>query len=790
MTDLLDLARHVGPQAGGTASAWGILLRVTVLLLAAMLVALALRRSSAALRHLVWALSLVGTLLIPLCHWAFPAWQWAILPERQRPASTSIAPVARDASKNAPLRFGFSPPPSDASVSQTFEIPPITSAAAITEQSTATLSPQPRWSWPVFLGVLWVLGTLLGLVWLGIGIVGAWHVARRAQPAADPRWRQILQQLFAPCGFRRPIEVRECPQVSVPMTWGLRRPVILVPTGSAAWSEEAKRSVLLHELGHIRRGDCLVHLLGRLACVAYWFHPLVWLAARQLRKTSEQAADDMVLSSHVAPPDYAEHLVGIAGQMRGLHLFGHVALPMASSSDLEGRVLAILDSKRNHRSLKRKTCYALVIVAVLFLIPCALLRLGYAENKRSPGETAAAKNAPANPTARTGAASATPAAPPTPPSTASGKAVRPVESHVELSIVVARHVLLLEGKKIVTWAELEMMIAALPDSSQAYPHFYITRGAREAGVEKMAKAEIWRLHSTFKLKGHSEGSLWPRTDFRYDQIKTAADLVPNERLRAEGQVVDGKGGAVADAEVLLVMPVDKSISYKSYHVALVAGRVRNPLEHVMTHSGNQGRFSLFPPEHAEFYVVALHPTAGFGLEQRTALSDSGKIRLLPWATLVSRLDGERGERQEASLRTRVAERDGLPEVIFNQYWNDLKKESPADTFRFTCVPPIFETTIDRDFPSEQGGSIGLPGATLNLLPGETRRLDLAPLSDKQARAIAVDAKRVQTGETPNGRAQRAAARAADGVWESGRPGRQAGRRGDCVPARVVDLSVQ
>ena len=52
---------------------------------------------------------------------------------------------------------------------------------------------------------------------------------------------------------------------------------------------------------------------------------------------------------------------------------------MASPSDLEGRVLAILDPQRNHRSLKRKTCYALMLVAALLLIPCALLRLGYAE---------------------------------------------------------------------------------------------------------------------------------------------------------------------------------------------------------------------------------------------------------------------------------------------------------------------------------------------------------------------------------------------------------------------------
>ena len=81
MTDLLDFVRHVGQNAGGTASALEILLRVTVLLLAAALVVLGLRRSSAALRHLVWALSLAGALLLPLCSWAFPAWHWAILPE-------------------------------------------------------------------------------------------------------------------------------------------------------------------------------------------------------------------------------------------------------------------------------------------------------------------------------------------------------------------------------------------------------------------------------------------------------------------------------------------------------------------------------------------------------------------------------------------------------------------------------------------------------------------------------------------------------------------------------------
>ncbi len=80
-----------------------ILLRVTVLLMAAMLVALALRRASAALRHLVWTLSLAGALLIPLCSCALPTWQWAILPPRT-PAPPAIAPADEEMAGGSSLR--------------------------------------------------------------------------------------------------------------------------------------------------------------------------------------------------------------------------------------------------------------------------------------------------------------------------------------------------------------------------------------------------------------------------------------------------------------------------------------------------------------------------------------------------------------------------------------------------------------------------------------------------------------------------------------------------------------
>ncbi|MBN2294292.1 MAG: DUF1549 domain-containing protein [Pirellulales bacterium] len=304
---------------------------------------------------------------------------------------------------------------------------------------------------------------------------------------------------------------------------------------------------------------------------------------------------------------------------------------------------------------------------------------------------------------------------------------------VDLGIIVARHVLLLDGKKIITWDELEKRIAALPDPAWVHPHFYITRGAREAGIYPVAKEKIWHLHKKFKLKGHSEGSLWPRSDFRYDQIKTEKDLVPNVLLRVEGRIVDNKGRPVADADVFLVAPVDKTIPYKSYHIALVDGRVRNQLEHIMTRSDEKGRFELYPPKDTKCYVVALHPTAGFTLQQGKQLSN-GKLQLMPWANLESRFGGEKAQQQGASLSTQVQEKDGYPEVIFNQDSNSQKsskKDTPAGMFRFAHVPPIFNTTISRVFPDKQGTSFSSPGVTVSLLPGESRRQDLGPMSDKR-----------------------------------------------------------
>jgi hypothetical protein len=130
--------------------------------------------------------------------------------------------------------------------------------------------------------------------------------------------------------------------IEMPFACSIRRPVIVLPASAANWSAERRAVVLLHELAHIRRRDLMGHAIGRFACAMYWFHPMVWNAAKQLRAESERACDDLVLNAGARPSDYAHHLLDIVTNVRRSGAPA-TAVPMANKREFEGRMLAILD---------------------------------------------------------------------------------------------------------------------------------------------------------------------------------------------------------------------------------------------------------------------------------------------------------------------------------------------------------------------------------------------------------------------------------------------------------------
>ena len=143
--------------------------------------------------------------------------------------------------------------------------------------------------------------------------------------------------------------VRVCvsKHVSTPLTWGVRRKVILLPAALISGDTAICETALRHEQAHIARWDWVWNLLAEIVCAFCWYQPGVWWLRRRMRLESERACDDRVLLSGIAGPDYATHLLHIlhAGIAKN-----EVAPAMAHSGKMEERMRHILDPNRPRRA--------------------------------------------------------------------------------------------------------------------------------------------------------------------------------------------------------------------------------------------------------------------------------------------------------------------------------------------------------------------------------------------------------------------------------------------------------
>jgi beta-lactamase regulating signal transducer with metallopeptidase domain/HEAT repeat protein len=341
------------------------LAKATVILLAALGITRLMQRSSAGARHLVWLVALGALLLVP----ALQAWsplRLAILPAAP---SSKLAPqnvIVSDAKAPvAGITGAFAPSngvEGAARSSVGSALPTSTDASSPARPTTFDLP-----SWPVLLAALWALvalGILASLAWAGLAVR---RIVRRAWPLETPAWRNPLFEIADRLGLDEAPRLLCSDDVKMPFACGVLAPTIVLPAECERWTLERRRAVLLHELAHVRRHDLLGHTIGRLACAAYWFHPLVWTAARALRSESERACDDLALACGTDAPDYAEHLLDIVTSVRG-DTTPLVALAMARRKEFEGRMLAILDPELRRAAPSRRQSLGMIGTLALLAI--------------------------------------------------------------------------------------------------------------------------------------------------------------------------------------------------------------------------------------------------------------------------------------------------------------------------------------------------------------------------------------------------------------------------------------
>lgn len=304
----------------------------------------------------------------------------------------------------------------------------------------------------------------------------------------------------------------------------------------------------------------------------------------------------------------------------------------------------------------------------------------------------------------------------------------------KISIVIARHMMLLDGRQPITWEELDHLFSQLKNPAEIQPAFYITSGAQATGqAVDLYNNRIRSLQQKFHFHGFSQGFLTPRSEARYDRLKTKADLKPDPAHKLSGQIVDLTGKPVAGAEVVLITPVPEPFAYKTYYLTLVQGRIRNPLEHVMTRSDQQGAFTLYPPAGKKYSLLALHPEQGFKFVDSELFENRNEIKLRAWSGLNVTLKAaaEQQQAESISLKTEVPARDGWPGVDINQNWSDLPKDAQKNRFDYRRVPPGSPTWIERTYPTPRGSILSIPDVSVSLLPEEVRTINLAPLSRQQ-----------------------------------------------------------
>ncbi|HKQ56382.1 MAG TPA: M56 family metallopeptidase [Candidatus Eisenbacteria bacterium] len=314
-------------------------IRSTTLIAIAALAVLALRRAPASVRHLVWTLALLGCVAMPFASRVVPGWSLPLPAWKSdaEPAATSVDVTSAPPEVNSPA-----PSQQDAT--------PEPSSVVAPPDRTPPSPPAPAWRISTAdviraLPLLWLAGVVLLVARHLIAWALLARIARRSAPMIDHAWLVALARHGVTLRLRHLPALRVSPRITVPIVCGTLRPTIILPVEAHAWNAERRDAVLLHELAHVRRFDLISARVTQLASTLYWFNPFVWLAARAQRAEAERACDDQVLDAGGRASAYATDLLEIARSIDDRHHIDAAALAMARRSQLEGRLLAILDPR-------------------------------------------------------------------------------------------------------------------------------------------------------------------------------------------------------------------------------------------------------------------------------------------------------------------------------------------------------------------------------------------------------------------------------------------------------------
>lgn len=285
------------------------------------------RRGSAAKKELVWRITFGFLLLLPLTYF--------FRSQGLRSAPEAVEFAAGEAKAEGVLMSVASP-----------------GQPAMKQESSIPVA--------TILMSVWFVGAVLLTLRIPLGLGFVWRLHRHAVPLADSRILMSANSVSRSFGMKCPM-LMVTQKFTAPASSGR---AVWLPHGIAEMPEDSIAAILRHEFAHIQRRDSFWRMLALWSVAVFWFHPLVWLAGRSMRRLQEQACDDAALTHGSTGPEYASLLCDFAKRWKSAP---YSVLPMALSNELSGRITAILDGGIQRRAPKRWTRYSGAVMAVVAL---------------------------------------------------------------------------------------------------------------------------------------------------------------------------------------------------------------------------------------------------------------------------------------------------------------------------------------------------------------------------------------------------------------------------------------
>ncbi len=226
------------------------------------------------------------------------------------------------------------------------------------------------------LGIFWLIGAVAYTFKMIGGYLYTKSLIKKNQEPIPHKWNQFILNRLRKLEIKKQIKVFESLKITSPLTFGFTRPIIAVPLGFfTTLPAEQIEAVLLHELYHIKHKDYLINLLTMTFEVIFFYHPLMWWLAKNIRNERENRCDDQV-TQITDKQVYAHALLNVESYRQSMNY----AIPFSNKqSNLKMRIMRIFEQKPE-RNIGLKPFLSLLMV-VIFLMGFTFYKLEDPKNE-------------------------------------------------------------------------------------------------------------------------------------------------------------------------------------------------------------------------------------------------------------------------------------------------------------------------------------------------------------------------------------------------------------------------